>query len=477
MPSLQPARYLLVGLVLASLGLTAQARKTTPADCNGTYANDLSRASAPARKVEAQTRYTFCLRSSVTYDCIHFGPKGRVRHRKESSTAHGTAFVYRTAGTHAYLLTNEHVTEWPFVTSAEEKVDGIPTGCKRVSQTLAIVDNEDDSYTQDDIALQRVVADKELDVAVLKGPLRAKVVPFTLGQSSGLRTGNAVQVRGFPLGAFQTVTLGKVINPRDHDTENNWDHYDFVIDAPLSTGNSGSPVLAVNCRTGQLELVGIYHAAYRDGQSLNVVVGIDDFREVMITLKPRRKPTGAPVALTAADRKRLFGELGKGSVTPLFPFGGQTIGVRHAGDRLLFDVYSKSFPLLDWRLAVIEDLPAPGFGRIGRLWFGGEQGLREQVFSALDADEQVRITTLVTALRQQLFRVVRYRRYEQEARGSRAAYDQLRALKRVMERQEAEQRQLMRALAESAPRFAPGPGERGQAVEVTTHPPRPAATR
>ena len=71
---------------------------------------------------------------------------------------------------------------------------------------------------------------------------------------------------GFPLGEFQATNVGKVISAYDHDEQGEWDHDDFVIDALLTSGGSGSPVLAVSCKTGEFELVGIFHARYNGGE-------------------------------------------------------------------------------------------------------------------------------------------------------------------------------------------------------------------
>ena len=107
---------------------------------------------------------------------------------------------------------------------------------------------------------------------------------------------NVVEVRGFPLGAFAATNVGKVVSAFDHDDEGDWDHDDFVVDALLSTGNSGSPVLAVSCKTGEFELVGVYHAGYTHGSALNVVVGIDQLRDLMTTLKRTPRNHGESVA-------------------------------------------------------------------------------------------------------------------------------------------------------------------------------------
>src|SRR5262249_50297485 len=154
-----------------------------------------------------------------------------------------------------------------------------PSGCKRVSDTLKIVDDDKDAFEPDDVPLQRVVSDVQLDVAVLRSHAKLDLMPWKIGKSAALRERNAVEVKGFPLGAFQATNVGKVISAYDHDDYREWEHDDFVIDALLSPGNSGSPVLAVSSTTGELELVGVFHAAYSGGSALNVVIGIDQLRD------------------------------------------------------------------------------------------------------------------------------------------------------------------------------------------------------
>ena len=441
--------------------------------CVGTYANDLAVLTARARLLEARSRYTFCLRSTAVYQCLYYSPDGRVKKKKETASVHGTAFAFRKEGKLTYLLTNEHVVGWPAVTTAEVKVDGVPAGCKRVSQTLAIVENEKDSYARDDVALQRVVVDPELDVAILKAPLKMAAIPFTLGQSAALQGGEAVLVRGFPLGAFRAVSTGKVSTPHDHDQEGRWDHVDVVIDAPLSAGNSGSPVLAVSCRSRRLELVGVYHAAYREGQGLNVAVGIDELRELVTTLRPRSKKKHRQVRLGLSHRRQVLAWLGGKAVTPMIPFGGHTVGLRVAGQRLLWDVYPRGFPLSGWRRVVMEDWPAARtFGRVGRLWFGGDSGLRLRTFTELKPGEQHLVSVTLEMMRRHLLRVLCHRREQPLSRKSRARHERLRALERHMARDRNQQRARLKALLELAARHAPGQAERGQPAEVTVKPPR-----
>jgi S1-C subfamily serine protease len=436
--------------------------------CLGTYSSDLVTFSPAARRLEEKTRYTFCIRSTAVYQCMYFGQDGSLQSRRETKVAHGTGFAFRREGGASYLLTNEHVIEWPFVTSKETPVDDVPAGCKRVNETSTIVDDEKDSYDKDDVLLQRVLADPELDVAVLKAPIQVDAIPFAFGQSAALKVGDAVRVRGFPLGAFQAVHSGKVNSTREPDQQGRWNHMDFVIDAQLSSGNSGSPVFAVNCSTGRLELVGIYHAGYIKGQSLNVVVGIDEFRDVMSTLKPRTRPKEP--ALTAGDRQRMIKALSRSATMPLLPFGGQTIGIRVVDGRLLYDVFPKKFPLVEWRVAVLEDLPSETFGRVGRIWFGNELGLAERAFAALKPAEQSLVTNLVDAIRRHYQQVLQFRANEPLAKTSRADFDKLRDIERAMSKKRPLYQSQIRALLDLATQYTPAPGTRGAPLAVTALP-------
>src|SRR5437763_1654276 len=156
-----------------------------------------------------------------------------------------------------------------------------------------------------------------LDAAILKANQRLTVLPYKVGKSAALRQGNAVIVRGFPLGVMQAVSSGKVVNPYDRDQEQGWDHVDFVIDALLSEGNSGSPVLAASCKSRELELVGVYHAGYKGHGALNVVVGIDQLIDFMHKKRrmPRAiSPEGSPGSPGVAERGRIKDGLAAGTL-------------------------------------------------------------------------------------------------------------------------------------------------------------------
>jgi len=199
------------------------------------------------------------------------------------------------------------VASQPEVTDEEHPVDGVPMGSKKVREQLKIVRDETDDYEPGHVPLTKLLVDAQADVAVLKARKLLPVMPYRIGRSGALRAGNLVQVRGFPLGAFAALNTGKVLNPLTQDTERGWNHVDFMIDALLASGNSGSPVFAISCRTSEPELVGIYHAGYTDAAALNAVVAVDQLREELETLKvPKRDPAGVHNEITAQDRDRLI---------------------------------------------------------------------------------------------------------------------------------------------------------------------------
>ncbi len=463
------------GLAAAHRGPPARAQPKPPpaALCLGAYADDLGLQSALSRKLEQSARYTYCVRSTAVYQCLSYDREGNVKKRRETIVAHGTAFGLRSVPGYTYLVTNEHVSEWPLVT--ETASDDVPAGCKRMSSTITIVDDDKDAYDADDIHLQRVVVDPELDVTVLRAPAKLPILPFKLGQSSALVPGNAVQVRGFPLGAFAALNLGKVTNTRDHDTEKRWDHDDFVIDALLSQGNSGSPVLAVNCKTRELELVGIYHAGYKLASALNVVVHIDDMRDLLTTFKPRKKRQDGPRELSRAERAQLVAQVASRETVTQMPYGGLVMSVRpgHEG-ALVYEVFDREYPLADRRLAIFEDLPSDRGGRVGRIWWGGQHGIEAYAFADLERPDQVLVERAVASLRQNVMRVLQHRAMEKVAGSSRLGYERLRAFERQTARTEAIRKDLVRGLVDAASRYSPDEPSEADPLAQTFEPPHRA---
>jgi len=387
---------------------------TTGFLCQGEYADTLEVQSMHSRETEQSPRaqYSYLVRSSAKYECPFFGPDGKLRRRRVQASELGTAFAYEAAGNDTYLFTNEHVAAWPEVTDPFHRIDGIPEGCKRVEEKLRIVRDERDDFEPGQIPLSRVAVDPLLDAAILKANQKLTILPYKIGKSAALRQGNTVEVRGFPLGVMQAVSTGKVVNPYDRDQEQGWDHVDFVIDALLAEGNSGSPVLAASCKTRDLELVGVYHAGYKGHGALNVVVGIDQLIEFMH--KKRRLPHAlaeeGPGAPSAADRVRVEAALTSGML-PLFDFGGLVIRAESNGAGLLYHVYGRQFPLDDRRVAVVEDLRKDGaFGELGRFWVFGPNGWHEWAPAHLGADEHDLLTRVTDSVRLQVLHTIDFRK-------------------------------------------------------------------
>ncbi|HMF39847.1 MAG TPA: S1C family serine protease, partial [Polyangia bacterium] len=214
-------------ITLASL-VTGPALAAAPAPagpfCSGAYADELTTLSNDARAFDLSPEgvFSYCTRNTATYECLSYGLDGAVRRERRKAVLHGTAFAYKKQGTDTFLLTNDHVAAWPAVTDPQHAVDGIPAGCKKVSESLALVDDEHDSYARDDVQVTRVVTDPQLDVAILKTQATLHVMPWKVGRSAALRERNVVEVRGFPLGAFRATNVGKVISAIDHDDYGDW---------------------------------------------------------------------------------------------------------------------------------------------------------------------------------------------------------------------------------------------------------------
>jgi len=413
------AGTLIVLVVGFDIATRSRLSATTAVQCEGAYGDTLQLLSLRARQLEQGPRgqYSYLVRSSARYECPFFGPDGKLRRRRIATSQVGTAFAYEATATETFLLTNDHVANWPEVTDGIHHVEGVPEGCKRVDDKLRIVRDERDDFEPGQIPLTRVVSEPALDAAIIKAPQHLNVIPYNIGKSADLRQGDAIRVRGFPLGVMQAVSDGKIVNAYDRDQEQGWDHVDFVMDALLSEGNSGSPVLAVSCASRDLELVGLYHAGYKGHSALNVVVGIDQLVDMMKHKKrmPRALAVDAAGGLGPADRVRLLAALQSTSL-PLFDFGGAFYRVEARDRTLLYHIYGRQFPLDDRRTLVIEDQPKDGaFGEVTKMYVPeantgtGPADWRSWPLSALGVEEHDLLVRAVDAIHTQTLRALDYR--------------------------------------------------------------------
>jgi serine protease Do len=379
--------------------------------CEGDYADAVPAAVASQVLDGVREQFVFSIRNTATYEHVYYGREGKLRRGYVRSVVHGTGFAYRVRDGETVIITNQHVAERPDVTDEEHAVDGVPAGSKKVREQLKIVRGEDDDYEPGHVALSKVLSDAAADIAIVKAHKLLPLMPFRFGRSSALRPGNLVQVRGFPLGAFSAVSVGKVVNPYTEDTEKGWSHSDFVIDALLSAGNSGSPVFAVSCRTSEPELVGIFHAGYAEAAALNVVVAIDQLREELDTLKVRRRDGALRSEITAQDRDRVVKELfAEQSHSLTFPFGGRAVLARLADPGTLrFAVLDEDYPMVTRESLALVDRSQSGFGTLDTILVLVDGAPAEVPGSALEPEMRDHFEKLYDALWHQLLGVVDYR--------------------------------------------------------------------
>jgi hypothetical protein len=413
--------------------------------CTGRYADTLSAMAAASRERESRPSadWVYCLRASATYERVQYRRGGKLVHEYVTKVRHGTGFALRQRGGEWLVATNQHVVAFPEVTGDGQDLEGVPAGARRVQVELRIVANEADPDAPSQPVLHPVVVDERLDMAVLATRQPLHTAPYRLGRSAELRVGDAVLARGYPLGAFPAANAGRVIGLGQRDVERSWDHEDFAVDALLNLGSSGSPVLAVACDTGEPEIVGVYHAGYRNAQGLNVVIAVDQLRTLLEELRAPPRPVAA--ADPATDPAQARAAVGKGPV--VFPFGGRAVRAERHADAVRFSILDAAFPLSTRVDLTVLDRGAPADGRAAELR---------------------------AALWAQLALVLRYRAAEDAAAPARpGAREELVAR---IQREEDEQQQLLVAVRIGADGFAqitrdPAARGRGDGPEPTVRAP------
>ena len=444
-----------------------------PPLCPGDYADGLPTEKANAILDAMKDPFVFAIRNTTTYEHVYYGRDGKLRRNYLRSVEHGTGFAYRSAANgETLLVTNEHVASQPEVTDEDHPVEGIPAGSKKVREQLKIVRDESDDYEPGHIALSKVLSDPAADIAIVKARKTLGTLPWHLGRSSLLRPGNLVYVRGFPLGAFAALNTGKVLNPYTADNEKGWSHSDFIVDALLNSGNSGSPVLAVSCRTGEPELVGVYHAGYTEAAALNAVIGIDQLREELDTLKVPRRDVAAKAEVTAQDRdalvKSLFDEKGH---SLMFPYGGRSVLVQLSDPSTLrFAILDDEYPLVTREAMALIDKAQNGFGTLDSVAVSVDGLLNDAPAQALEGDVREHFDRLYDSLWRQLLGVTEYRARLAKGRLSADAFAEAQAARARIKKRLPEQKELLGICVFEADRANFGAQKPGAVA-----PPAPAA--
>ena len=421
-----------------------QAEQTLPL-CSGDYADALPAEKAASIFEAVKEPFVFAIRNTATYEHVYYGRDGKLRRAYLRSVVHGTAFAFRVVNGETQLATNEHVANQPDVTDDEHPVEGVPTGSKKVREQLKIVRDETDDYEPGHIPLTKLMSDPQADTSVLKARKPLGVMPFRIGRSSALRPGNLVQVRGFPLGAFAAMNTGKVINPMMRDTERGWNHADFMVDALLAAGNSGSPVFAISCHTSEPELVGIYHAGYTDAAALNAVVAIDQLRDELDSLKVPKREATLHGEITAQDRDRLVKQLfAEATRSVTFPFGGRAVIVALVDpQQLRFSILEDDYPLSTQESMALIDRGQNGFGTLDSIAVPVDGQLLEAPAQALEGDVRERFEKLYESLWRQVLGVADYRSRLAKGKQSADAFAEAQAARQRLRKRNAEQKELL----------------------------------
>ena len=433
--------------------------KAKPAPlCAGDYADALPAEKAAAILDAVKEPFVFAIRNTATYEHVYYGREGKLRRAYLRSVVHGTGFAYRVVNGETWLVTNEHVASQPEVTDDDHPVEGVPPGSKKVREQLKIVRDETDDYEPGHVALTKALSDPQADIAVLKARKQLAVMPYRMGRSGALRPGNLVQVRGFPLGAFAALNTGKVLNALTHDSERAWNHADFMIDALLSSGSSGSPVFAVSCRTSEPELVGIYHAGYTDAAALNAVVALDQLREELETLKVPRRDPAALADVTAQDRDRLVKQLfSETSRSLTFPFGGRSVVATLVDPQTLrFSVLDDDYPLSTKETMALVDRGHNGFGTLDAIVVPVDGQPTEAPSQVLEGEVREHFERLYDSLWRQVIGVVDYRARLARGRLSADAFAEAQAARQRLRKRTVEQKELLNICAFEADRASFG---------------------
>jgi hypothetical protein len=428
------------------------------ASCSGEYADSTLVLSSEAREFEhrPEANYSYCVRNTATYECLSYGLDGKIRKKPINVVAHGTAFAYREKNGEYFLLTNDHVATWPLVTEADQDISEVPAGCKKVAEDIRLVRDESDDYEPGQIVVQKVVTDPALDAAVLKTRQQLNIMPYRIGRSALLKAGNVVQVRGYPLGLMQATNGGKIVSASDVDREKVWHHTDFVMDALVTKGNSGSPVFAASCRTGALELVGLYHAGYKDSPALNVAIGIDQLHDLMDNFKRSKPPPDdSHDPIGPAERARIVEALQNPQTTPYFRVGDRIARARLLPDgHITFEIMDESFPAKDLVAITLEEAPSAKGGVLQLFSVSFEAApIRRATPEDLDAEAQAVAGDLYAVVQRQFLLTLQYRASVTGAGRSREAYRRAGDLAKELESQRGEATDVLKSAFEVASRL------------------------
>jgi serine protease Do len=207
--------------------------------------------------------------------------------------------------------------------------------------------------------------------------------------------------------------------------------------------------------------VGVYHAGYIKGTALNAVVGIDQVRDVMSSLRPTPKTPEGALPLTQENRAKVVAA-SRASTEPFFPCGSLTAAVRARDDgTVLYELHDRQFPLRPFPIVVLEDLAGNTgvYGAPGKAFFGNFRGLKGYSPADIDPATGAELSALLDAFRKGSLAALAVRSAERDANGSRVQFDRIAHLEKALQHASAGCQAPGETAAQLADKLGPLPNE------------------
>ena len=212
---------------------------------------------------------------------------GKERRHRGYGGSYGTAMAYKQENGRTYLVTNEHVVSNP-------KSEVGPLGnYKNMGERIEILDSKEaseDKFKKDDILTRVEAKSKSKDIAVISTDKLITYYTGEVGDSSTVKNGDKILIVGFPLAVTKVHSNGEITSADfvDEYEPFEWNYNGFLLNAPISPGNSGSPVFKINSEIkgkNNYSWIGQIHATFTGGQLMNLGIDINDYKGLLENLK------------------------------------------------------------------------------------------------------------------------------------------------------------------------------------------------
>jgi len=153
----------------------------------------------------------------------------------------------------------------------------------------------------------RISADKEKDLAVLKIPAKNELPFIHFGRSNDLMIGETVIAIGNPFGYSNTVTSG-VVSAVGRDiqvAEGAWLRGLIQTDASINPGNSGGPLLNING-----DLIGVNTAIRPEAQNIGFAIPVDTLADNLSRMLMPERLRRVRLGLVVGRMKKITGASG-----------------------------------------------------------------------------------------------------------------------------------------------------------------------